>query len=375
MKILITGGNKNQCTFNHYLNQQLKVVPSHYSLIRCLEDMGHEVVQKEVFPGEDLSGFDKAFVFLASPNQLVGLTTFSMLWAIDSFAVEDTTILFDDWQTHGIYQGIVKCKADTNAMYRDFVLGQQAGLMKHLETRDTAVVKEFIEPFTEQFISAIDLLEKRAHNVLLSAFAGGDLSLLIDWPKDKLFSYNPNPYHRNRKPGDYGDLPDEEPTALDALFGEEESEVKPEDKHRMFNFVSLVQGKTKKWLDKQQINEWEIEFFGSRKDKQRRLKEGDMCKVYAEQWACLMPGYDHASSGWWRARIIQLADAGSILIGDPKEMMLYYHDEELANLKASDVEKMTLDELTATAVAQREAVLKHHPLDKKVQQEELKAVL
>ena len=37
MKILITGMNKNQTTKDFYLRQQLKVVPSHYSLIRCLE--------------------------------------------------------------------------------------------------------------------------------------------------------------------------------------------------------------------------------------------------------------------------------------------------------------------------------------------------
>ena len=48
MKILVTGMNKNQVTENFYLRQQLKVVPSHYSLLRCLSDMGHEVEQRFV---------------------------------------------------------------------------------------------------------------------------------------------------------------------------------------------------------------------------------------------------------------------------------------------------------------------------------------
>ena len=43
MKILVTGMNKNQVTENFYLKQQLRVVPSHYSLLRCLRDMGHTV--------------------------------------------------------------------------------------------------------------------------------------------------------------------------------------------------------------------------------------------------------------------------------------------------------------------------------------------
>ena len=54
MKILITGMNKNQTTKDFYLRQQLKVVPSHYSLIRCLEDMGHDVEQRLVKIGENL---------------------------------------------------------------------------------------------------------------------------------------------------------------------------------------------------------------------------------------------------------------------------------------------------------------------------------
>ena len=45
-KILITGMNKNQCTEDFYLRQQLQVVPSHYSLLRCLRDMNYEVEQR-----------------------------------------------------------------------------------------------------------------------------------------------------------------------------------------------------------------------------------------------------------------------------------------------------------------------------------------
>ena len=65
MKILVTGMNKNQVTENFYLRQQLKVVPSHYSLLRCLRDMGHEVEQRIVKVGEDLSEYDRVICFLA----------------------------------------------------------------------------------------------------------------------------------------------------------------------------------------------------------------------------------------------------------------------------------------------------------------------
>ena len=81
-KILITGMNKNQTTKNFYLRQQLKVVPSHYSLIRCLEDMGYEVEQRIVKIGEDLSDYHRVICFLASPRQALQLAFYNGLWAI-----------------------------------------------------------------------------------------------------------------------------------------------------------------------------------------------------------------------------------------------------------------------------------------------------
>ena len=66
MKILITGFNKEQCTKDYYLGKELKILNSHYSLIRCLEDMGHEIEQRTVSIGEDLSGYDKVIIYLSS---------------------------------------------------------------------------------------------------------------------------------------------------------------------------------------------------------------------------------------------------------------------------------------------------------------------
>jgi hypothetical protein len=88
-----------------------------------------------------------------------------------------------------------------------------------------------------------------------------------------------------------------------------------------------------------------------------------------------MPGYPHAGSGWWRARPLQVADAGSILIGDPKEMILYYRDEGLANLTAGDVEAMDDVQLAAHAAWQHEAIYAHHPLNQVRQRQQLQDVL
>jgi hypothetical protein len=155
----------------------------------------------------------------------------------------------------------------------------------------------------------------------------------------------------------------------------EEDEVSWFNKEKCFNFASLVQGRTAKWLKKQNISKWKIEYFGSRKEKQRRLSEEDMCKVYGEQWGCLMPGYEHAGSGWWRARPLQVTDAGSILIGDYNELMVLFDNEEAASVKASDLEELSDSQLTQLATLQKSSIYTKHPLNKETQQNELKKAL
>lgn len=367
MKILCTGMNKSQVTENFYLRQQLSIVPSQYSLIRCLRDMGHTVDQRLVNIGEDLKEYDEVIVFLASPRQALQLAFFNGLWAIH--AKKNCILAFDDWQVDDIFKGITSCK-DKESLLKEFTINQN-------KMTDPKCSYELLEPHTNALLESVQRIARKENRLLLSLFAGGDPSLLIDYPKELVFAYNPNPYHRNRKPGDRGDLPYDELTTLEqiSILSEKEDTVPPARKQSVFNFASLVQGKTAKWLKKQKITRWEIEFFGSRKDGQRRLTEGEMCKVYAEQWACLMPGYPHAGSGWWRARPQQVADAGSILIGEPKEMMLYYDNKALAELTAGEVENMTINQLTDVAAEQRRRFYRIHPLNKDVQKDELNRIL
>ena len=383
-KILITGMNKNQTTKNFYLRQQLKVVPSHYSLIRCLEDMGYEVEQRIVKIGEDLSDYHRVICFLASPRQALQLAFYNGLWAIHATPKDNLVLAFDDWQTEDIFKGIQSCK-DKESLLKEFTIGQN-------KMCDPDMSFELLEPHTETLLNSVQYISEKKAPMLLSVFMGGDLSKLVDYPKELLVGYNPNPYHRNRAPGDRGDIHIDEMEYMEQMMmpSVADDTVAPDDKVKCFNFASLVQGKTARWLkqqnagswdtkifiySQQNAGSWDIEFFGSRKEKQRRLGEGDMCKVYAEQWGCLMPGYRHAGSGWWRARPLQLADAGSILIGEYEEMMLLYNDEELASVKASDLVDLTIDGLALLASRQKEALLYTHPLDKELQQKELSVIL
>ena len=125
MKILVTGMNKNQVTESFYLNQQLKVVPSHYSLLRCLRSMGHEVEQRYVKIGEDLSDYDRVICFLASPRQALQLAFYNGLWAIHATPKDRLILAFDDWQTEGIFKGILSC-TDKDSLLKDFTISQNS---------------------------------------------------------------------------------------------------------------------------------------------------------------------------------------------------------------------------------------------------------
>ena len=337
MKILITGMNKLQCTFDFYLNQHLRVIPSHYSLIRCLRDMGHEVDQRPVTVGESLDEYDEVIVFIHNPSGFAGYV-YNALWAIHRRP--NCILAFDDWQTDSIYSGLLSLK-DPARLFRKYVLDSQVA------------APDNVQQYEKAFISAIEQVESKSNRMLISAFAGGDLSLLIEYPKELLFQYNPNPYHYHRQPNN------------------------PGPKQRVFNFAGLVQGKTAKWLKSQKIGDtgWDLKMYGSRKDGQDRVTEDVMVNIYGEQWGILMPGYFHAGSGWWRARFCQVADAGSILIGEYDEMYIVYQDNAAASVKPADLVNLSASELAEIAAYQKECLYKAHPLDKNVEKEELNTIL
>ena len=361
-KILITGMNKLQCTKDFFLKQQLQVVPSHYSTIRCLEDMGYEVERRPVRLGEDLSGYDEVIVYIHSIQAFC-----QYLWA-GLYAVHarpNCILAFDDWQFKQIYSTIEtykeKLMEDDEGVFRQYLFDLWQG------EED----KETVMKYKEQYIDACNIITSKENRLMVSAFAGGDMSTLeLNWKEENVFPFNPNPYHLNRRSDNgYGTGV----MALDGFFGD------TPDKEMKWNFASLVQEKTRKWLKAQQPDDWkwEIVYYGAKRGKYKseRKTEPEMVKVFEQQWGCLMPGYFHAGSGWWRARPLQVADAGSIIIGDKPEMMVYYQDEALAGLRVQDVEAMDATQLAQTAKAQRDALYDNHPLNTFVQQEEMTRVL
>jgi hypothetical protein len=364
---LITGFNAAQVKRDYFLGQEVQVVPSHYSLIRCLEDMGYEVEQRPVTIGEDLSGYDEVVVYIHSIQSYC-----QRLWGglYTIAARPDCIIAFDDWQVNQIYKSIDTYRVDLVDKNDDVAFRQY--LFDLYQGKETP---EEVKRHRSEYVEACDVVLAKRNRLLVSAFDRGDLSRLeLSWPVERTFRFNPNPYHLNRRADNgYG-------TGAVDIFG---ALTEPTPKVREWNFASLVQEKTRKWLNSQNPDgwTWPVRIYGGRrgKFKSERLTEPDMCRKFSEQWGILMPGYFHTmgntASGWWRARPLQVADAGSILVGEASELFVYYQDEYLSGLRAVDVESMDDSQLKETATAQREALYAAHPLDKAVERREMDAIL
>lgn len=365
-KFLITGMNKSQCTEEYFRQMEVQVVPSHYSLVRCLRDMGWQVEQRAVQLGEDLSGYDEVLVYLHNAQSFAH-RFYNGLYAISQRP--DAILAFDDWQIRDIMLSLVKIKEDPSRIFRDYMMNFYTEVNR---TEGCPPVDE-IKSYESLYKEAFEIIGKRDNRLLISAFAGGDLRKLFaeeDWNFNRIHTFNPNPYHLNRKPGAYGDEVD---NSLASLFSGGD-DIPPAEKQLVWNFASLMSDKTKGWLASQRIT-WPLRKFGKRRgaNKQDRVVEADMCRIYAKQWGCLMPGYYHSGSGWWRARPLQVADAGSILVCDSTEGAVY--GEEYVGVTADQIEGLDLSGLIAKAKRQRDCLYAKHPLDTKSEQAEIQAVI
>lgn len=370
MKILITGFNKEQCTRDYFLQKELKILNSHYSLIRCLEDMGHTIEQRPVTIGEDLSGYDKVIIYLASVKSF-SHHAFDALYALT--ARPDAILANDDWQVYEVMYSFGVYKKNLLEHYSEPFLNYHTNkYLADLYCGDTPL--EDLGKHIDSFIAGCDVVIQKQNPLMLCTFAGGSNNLYkIDW-KGRIINYNPNPYNINRRPeNNYG-----EDAGLLGFFGEEETVLSPEEKERSWIFSSIVQSKTMPWL-KKQTPKWPVKNFGPRRETEQtkgvqtyRVKEPEMCKIYNKNWGCLMPEYYHAGSGWWRSRVQQVADVQSVLLCSDKEGKIY-GDAYVGNT-IDKIEGMNTHELAALAKAQKECLYDNHPLDKKVQQKELEAI-
>jgi len=373
MKILITGFNKEQCTRDYFLGKELKILNSHYSLIRCLEAMGHEIEQRPVSIGENLTAYDKVIVYLSSVKSF-SHHAFDALYALK--ARPDAILGNDDWQVREVfvsfklYQENLKEWKETGKPFLEYGTNKY---LADLYKGDTKLEK--LGDHIDTFIEGCEIINRKTNPLILCTFAGGDNDLFKIGYKGDIINYNPNPYNLNRRPeNNYG----EDPGIL-SFFDDEPIILPPDEKKMRWVFSSIVQSKTMPWFNKQTPT-WDVLNFGPRRETKLtkgietfRVKEPEMCRIYNENWGCMMPEYYHAGSAWWRSRVQQVADVESVLVCSDKEGAIY-GEAYVGNTLAS-VENMSLEELTKLGKDQKECLYDNHPLDKRVQQQELEAIV
>ena len=70
-------------------------------------------------------------------------------------------------------------KTSTKAgLLKDFLIGQNV--------TDPQISKEFLEPYVDQLLEAVHFLDTKEAPVLLSVFATGDMTKLLEYSEDKL---------------------------------------------------------------------------------------------------------------------------------------------------------------------------------------------
>ena len=298
MKILITG-----VTSRMYNSQRLKnkYVTCEAILPRVLEALGHTVHHRAVETGEDLSGYDLAFLGVTH------LTSFT--------------------SSHAAQTGYALTKIKRRVLFCGDWSIEKAGSMtrnalEHWERTAKFLHKAF--KYTAEELSYAQLLARNFayQDVPLVApfFPWGqhDLILGTNLPKAKLLTWDPTPFV---------DL----------------AAVEVPAKERRWIYGALQENP---WLRGQRTH-WPVTVH----DTDNRVLEDQLVAEYASSWGVLGAPYKTAGSGWWRVRFNHAAHVGSVMICGPKDSapMGSAYQKSI-----SEVESMSDAELQSTAQQQRE---------------------
>ena len=324
MKILITGFNAlavgtARSTLN--ISTSARILPT------VLKDLGHEVTQKAIVPGENVSQYDKVFVFVFGPNSLSARFWYGAAYTL--IKRPDAIVSIDDWQTKDSVSGFGTFSRGHWRIWKK--LSKAGNPVGKVNWDEAQVYKKEIEDLVDTFA-----FEEWPHKLLIPAYDGGNYETLGMRAKEII----------NWDPSVYCDLHLEHPDLVN-LFSNQTSERK---KH--WACASLVSKQN--WL-KNQTFKWPVKTYGNLKEKQERLKEHELYAEYCKIWGMISPPHYHTlqGSGWWRVRYKMALDAGCIIYGHPSETNILGFVHDLKN-----IENCSSDELVNIFNTQAEILKK-----------------
>ena len=315
MKILVTGFNALAIGT---ARSPLNIATSARILPKVLQELGHDVTQKQIIPGEDVSMYDKVFVFVFGPNSLSARYWYGAAYTI--IKRPDSIISIDDWQTKDSVSGF---RTFSNGHWRIWKKVSQAG------NPVGKVNWEEAQPYKKEIEDLVDYFAHKEwpHKLLVPAYDGGNYEELGMKAKE-IINWDPSAYTDT-----YLKSPDNQEDLL--------SSFAPNDgiKENAWICASLVSKQS--WLEKQEFN-WRVKTFGNQREKQTRLKEHEMFQEYRKVWGVISPPHYHTAkgSGWWRVRYKMALDAKCIVYAHPEEAKILGINCDLNKVENSSKEEL-----------------------------------
>ena len=342
------------------------------SIVKALEERGHEVDWRRITPGEDLSGYDVLWINLAPLNSLNGRQgAMGALYALGSGI--PCVGFFDDWQFSSVFNACRALKNHPELLYKYLLSGGRGDEGATYYSREDAeaaltraqaadpvgaakctIGRYFFNDNDENIKKHEQQLVRTAEAMLEERWASG---LVAACP---MYGFGDRSLVRKRMPKSMGPIEALDPssTIYDILNTSEANP--PEVKERKWVLGALMPHDT--WLERKKP-EWPVEIIGSRKlirkfGGQRLDSEADVLAFYNNYWGILSPPYPHAGSGWWRSRFMYAARVGSILVTDKGEGSPLGAPYKLT---IKQVEAMSDSELIEAAAAQGAALRPYMP--------------
>ena len=315
MKILVTGFNALAIGT---ARSPLNIATSARILPKVLEELGHDVVQKEIVPGEDVSMYDKVFVFVFGPNSLSARYWYGAAYTI--IKRPDAIVSIDDWQTKDSVSGF---RTFSNGHWRIWKKVSKAGNPVGKVNWDEA------QPYKKEIEDLVDHFAHKEwpHKLLIPAYDGGNYDELGMKAKE-ITNWDPSAYTDT-----YLKSPDNQEDLL--------SVYAPNDgiKENAWVCASLVSKQG--WLSKENFN-WRVKTFGNQREGQTRLKEHEMFQEYRKVWGVISPPHYHTAkgSGWWRVRYKMALDAKCIVYAHPEEAKILGLKVDLNKIENSSKEEL-----------------------------------
>lgn len=291
-------------------------------LAETLTDMGHEVEHRGVEPGEDLTRFDRAFVFLNNPHSLTGAQPYGCFWAMHQLG-ENCIIGVDDWQ-----QPLQVPKAYRTISEAGF-FDEKCGFFRKFN--DDERWHPYREGLRHGFLDWVH------HDVLIPAhsWSGADLSKLhYKGSLGYQFFWDPSSCEYSQK-------------------FEPQQVLNYATRDRAWIHASLQHhNKGLKALGLDERSSWELLRFGHKygDSPKAMISERDVASLYGTHTGCVSVGYEHSGSGYWRTRFQLAARAKCIVLADERDADIM---SDAYKIRPHEVEGLSNLELQKIADDQR----------------------